>query len=191
MATLSLAAQHLFAVYVQAPTWPAAAARSRLLAPLSSPFSGDEPQPVCSALCLPRVRAQVQAQKMPSCCYNDAALSRKPQWIWGSFHRLDERASLLCCPLDLREPVCGWTLCFGPASDSGFIIFPSTVIMPLIIPGNEKPQMLSAQRPCTSLLYPEFDTKLIAPGKQLEARMSTVTLIRGGLAQGLGQLRPL
>lgn len=47
----------------------------------------------------------------------------------------------------------GRTLCFDLTSGLSFIIFPSTVIIPLIIPGNEKLQTFSTRRPCRSLLY--------------------------------------
>lgn len=62
-------------------------------------------------------------------------------------------------PLPLGEgwSPCAQTLCFDPTSDSGFIIFPGTVIMPLIVPGNGKPQMRSAWLPCRSQLYYECE----------------------------------
>lgn len=92
------------------------------------------------------------------------------------------------CPLgEASAYVCGWTLCFDPTSDSSFIIFPSTVIMPLIMPGNEKPQPLSAQRPRRSLSCYECGSGLYQ-GHKWKA-VSKATLVRGSLIQGLGQLR--
>lgn len=104
--------------------------------------------------------------------------------------RLPEGASPLCHPSGKAgASVCGRTLRFDPTSDSGFIIFPSTVIMPLIMPGNEKPQTLSAQRPWRSLLYYECGSGSYQGGKW--KAVSTATLMSGGLARAPGQLRLL
>lgn len=104
--------------------------------------------------------------------------------------RLPEGASPLCGPSGKAgASACGRTLRFDPTSDSGFIIFPSTVITPLIMPGNEKPQTLSAQRPWRSPLRYECGSGS-NQGSRWKA-VSTATVWRGSLARAPGQLGPL
>lgn len=127
----------------------------------------------------PSVRARAPAWKTFSCWYNGADLSGQPlrdlwpspQVGWGALSSAAPRGGLSLCVL---RPF------FHPTSDSGFIIFPGAVMMPLIMPGNEKPQMLLAPPPCRSLLI--VNVKVDCTRKQLEGRASEVAWVRGGLA---------